>query len=70
MTNNTFTTSTAKDARLVQFTSIAGYWDMNGTRFAVHKTPNRFHRLMVKWFFGWTYITNVTSTTTRQLLNG
>ena len=64
---NTITAGSYSPGYTISIRPPVGHWDMDGTRFAIHKTPNRFHRLMVRLFFGWTFVTH---TTTKQILHG
>jgi hypothetical protein len=64
---NTTTMGSYSTGYTISIPTPVGYWDMGGTRFATHKTPNRFHRVMVRLFFGWKFVTH---TTTKQMLHG
>lgn len=35
---------------------FAGYYDWGGVFVEVRRKPNRFQRLMIRWFFGWKWI--------------
>jgi|TARA_B110000444_G_C18655355_1_gene508120 hypothetical protein len=38
-----------------QLPKVVGSYDLGGVRFGLTKKPNKFNRLMVKIFLGWTW---------------
>jgi len=38
-----------------QLPKVVGSYDLGGARFGLTKKPNKFNRLMVKIFLGWTW---------------
>lgn len=43
---------------MLKIENPVGAYDWGGVLVQVHHRPNRFQRLMIKWFFGWGWVEN------------